>query len=106
MVSIPSLNLISLTNLPKVQESDAIRAAQQSVEAAIASDAADSRASGAGTIAPTGFKAAPRLSADVISALISSQSQDSTGINSSTNLAAPPAPATDNGTTAASTEVS
>jgi hypothetical protein len=107
MVSIPRLNLISLTNLPRVQESDAIRAAAQSVNAAIASDAADSAAAGAGTNAPTGFRAAPRLSADVISALISSQSQGSTGTNSSTNLAgAPPAPTTDNGATAASADAS
>jgi hypothetical protein len=101
MVSIPRLNLISLTNLPRIQESDAIKAAAQRANAAFASDAADSAAAGAGTNAPTGFRAAPRLSADVFSALISSQSQDSTG-----GAPPAPAPATDNATTAASADAS
>jgi hypothetical protein len=94
MVSIAGLNIISTANFPKVRESDAIRAVSQRVETAIASDAADSSASaaGAGTNAPTGFKATPRLSADVVSALIDSQSENSTESASSTNLAgAPPA---------------
>jgi hypothetical protein len=101
---ITSLNILSTTNLPKVQESDAIKAALQRLKTANAPDAADSSASGAGagTNAPTGLKATPRLSADVVSALISSQSQESTGTTSSTNLAgAPPAPATDSSKTAA-----
>jgi hypothetical protein len=82
MVSITSLNIISTANFPKIQESDAIRAASQRVETTITSDAADSFASGAGAgtnVPTTGFTATPRLSANVIDALLNIQSQQSTG---------------------------
>jgi hypothetical protein len=98
MVSITGLNIVPLANLPKAQASDAIKAALQSLSAANASNAADSPASEAvaGNNSATGFKAVPRLSADVVSALISNQSQESTGGASSTNLdGVPAAPASD-----------
>jgi hypothetical protein len=102
MVSITGFNILPLTNLPKAQASDAIKALLQGLNATNASDAADSPASGAGAgtkAPPTGFTAVPRLSADVVSALISSQSQNSAGSASGTNLAgAPPTPATDSKT--------
>jgi len=112
---ITGLNVLSTTNLPKIQEpkvqvSDAINAALQRVKATSTSGAAGSSASGVsvGTNAPTtGFTATPRLSADVVSALINSQSQESTGAASSTNLAgAPPAPASEGSKTATPAEPS
>jgi hypothetical protein len=71
MVSITGLNIWPSANLPKLREPDAIL-----LQGLNASDT-DRPASGAsgGTNAPTGFT--PRLSADVIGALISSQSQQS-----------------------------
>src|SRR5215470_8880663 len=88
MVSITGSNIFLSTNLPKVREPDAILL--QSLKAGnAASGAADPSASGAGatTNAPTGFTAVPRLSADVIGALISSQSQQSASSTSGTNAA-------------------
>jgi hypothetical protein len=86
MVSITGLNIFPSTNLPKVREPDAIEALLQNLNTNNgASGAADRPTSGAGagTNAPTGFTAAPRLSADVIGALIGSQSQQ--GLTSSTS---------------------
>ena len=82
MVSITGVNIFPSANLPKVREPDAILLQGLNANAA-ASGAPDRPASGAGTTtnAPTGFAAAPRLSADVIGALISSQSQQSTNGN-------------------------
>jgi hypothetical protein len=89
MVSITGLNIVSTTNLPKVQEPDAVKAALQRVKTAIASDAAASPAFGAGTNAPTtGFTATPRLSASVIDALLKSQAQQSAGGTSGANSTA------------------
>jgi len=88
MVSITGLNIFPSANLPKLREPDAILL--QSLNAGnAASGAPDRPASGAGatTNAPTGFTAAPRLSADVIGALISSQSQHSTNDTAPTETA-------------------
>ena len=95
MSSINALGLPPLTNRHHVQASGLAQAIAQSLDATDATDTAASPPSqaSAGTAPPTGFKAVPRLSADVVSALISQQSQESTGGASSTSLAgAPPAP--------------
>ena len=89
MVSITGLNIFPSANLPKVREPDAILL--QGLNASNAESGAPERpASGAGTTtnAPTGFTAAPRLSADLIGALISSQSQQSTNDTSGNKTAA------------------
>jgi hypothetical protein len=91
MVSITGLNIIPSTNFAKVRESDAVEALLQIFDADLAaSGAADRPASGAGaaTNAPTGFTAAPRLSANVIGALINSQSGLSAGGTTSSNAVA------------------
>jgi hypothetical protein len=93
MVSITGLNLFPSANLPKVREPQAIAALLENLNTGnVASGAADRPASGAGagTNAPTGFTAAPRLSADVVSALISSQSQQSASSSRSSAKAATP----------------
>ena len=86
MVSITGLNIFPSANLARARGSDAIEAAllQSLNKSNPAPGAADGSASGAGaaTNAPTGFTAAPRLSADVIGALIASQSQQSAGSTS------------------------
>jgi hypothetical protein len=89
MVSITGFNIVPLTNLPKAQPSASIEAVLQSLNRAAANTA--SEADAAGTNLPTtGFTATPRLSADVVAALISNQSQNSTDSASSTNLAGAP----------------
>jgi hypothetical protein len=90
MGSITGLNIFPSTNLPKLRVPAAIEALLQNLNASNpASSAPDRPASGAGatTNAPTGFAAAPRLSAGVIGALISSQSQQSTNDISGTETA-------------------
>jgi hypothetical protein len=86
MVSVTGLNIWPSANLPKLREPDAILLQSLSASNA-ASTATDRPASGAGggTNAPTGFT--PRLSADVIGALISSQSQQSGNDTSGTETA-------------------
>jgi hypothetical protein len=86
MVSITGLNIWPSANLPKLREPDAILLQSLKANNAAAS-AADRPASGAGggTSAPTGFT--PRLSADVIGALISSQSQQSSNATSGAETA-------------------
>ena len=94
MSSINALGLPPLTNRHHVQASDLAQAIAQSLDGIDATDTAASPTSqaSAGTTPPTGFKAVPRLSADVVSALISQQSQEAAGGASSTSLAgAPPA---------------
>jgi hypothetical protein len=105
MTTITGFGIPPLINRPYAQASDASQILAQALAASSATDTSGSAAShaNAGTNAPTGFKAAPRLSADTVSALISSQSKESTGGASSTNLAgAPPAPASDSSQAAAS----
>src|SRR5271170_3286112 len=87
MVSITDLNIVPLTNLPKAYASDSIKAVLQGLNATRASNAFDGPASDAGTTGPTGFTAAPRLSADVIDALLKSQAEQSTGGASSADTA-------------------
>jgi hypothetical protein len=92
MVSITGLNLFPSANLPKVREPEAIAALLENLNTGnVVSGAAHRPASGAGagTNAPTGFTAAPRLSADVVSALISSQSQQSASSTSGAEAATP-----------------
>jgi hypothetical protein len=86
MGSITGLNIWPSANLPKLREPDAILL--QGLNASNAPSSATDRpasAVGGGTSAPTGFT--PRLSADVIGALISSQSQQSTTDTSGTETA-------------------
>lgn len=87
MVSITDLNIVPLTNLPKAYASDSIKAVFQGLSATGASNAFDSPASDTGTTAPAGFTAAPRLSANVIDALLKSQAEQSTGGASSADTA-------------------
>jgi hypothetical protein len=78
MVSIADLNIVSLADIPKAQASASIKAVLQGLSAAKASNAFEVPASDAGTNASTtGFTAAPRLSANVIDALLQSQAQQS-----------------------------
>jgi len=86
MVSITGLNIWPSANLPKLREPDAIllQSLNASNAASSATDRPDSGVGG-GTNAPTGFT--PRLSADVIGALISGQSQQSTDGTSGTETA-------------------
>jgi hypothetical protein len=86
MVSIADLNIVPLANLPKSYASGSIKAALQGLSATEASNAFEGSASGVGTNLPsTGFTATPRLSADVIDALLKSQTQQSAGGTSGAN---------------------
>jgi hypothetical protein len=78
MVSIADLNIVPLANPPKAQASASIKALLQGLSATRASNTFELPASDAGTNAPTtGFTATPRLSANVIDALLQSQAQQS-----------------------------
>jgi hypothetical protein len=95
MTTITGFGILPLINRPFAQASDTSKAVVQSLTEIDAADTSGGPASqaGAGTNAPTGFAATPRLSADVVGALIRNQSQAPSGNASSTNLAgSPPAP--------------
>jgi hypothetical protein len=86
MGSIADLNIVPLANLPKAYASASVKAALQGLSATKASNAFEGPASDAGTnLPPTGFTATPKLSADVIDALLKSQAQQSAGGTSGAN---------------------
>lgn len=96
MVSITGFGIPPFTNPPQVQASGASQAIAQALNAANATDTVGGPASqsGTGPNAPTGFTGAPRLSADVVGALISNQALQSTD-GASSFASSSPAPNSD-----------
>jgi hypothetical protein len=89
MVSIADLYVIPNASLIKVQAPDSVKAGLLRFNATGTSSASGGSASDAGTNASTtGFTAAPRLSANVIDALLQSQAQQSAGGATNTGAAA------------------
>jgi hypothetical protein len=89
MISVADLYVIPNANLIKVQAPDSLKAGLLRFNATATSVASDGSGSDAGTDASTtGFTAAPRLSANVIDALLKNQVQQSADGATSTGAAA------------------
>jgi hypothetical protein len=89
MVSVADLYVVPNANLIKVQAPDSIKAGLLRFNATGTSSASDGSATDAGTNASTiGFAAAPRLSSNVIDALLQSQAEQSASDATNTGAAA------------------